>query len=74
MYIIFLSVLQKAQSDYEEKLKALSAMFSLTWDIDELSKLSSEGRDSHVAIATALDALKRPEPEYRQLNIPRKVS
>ena len=38
VYIIFLSVIQKAQSDYEEKLKAVGpseqAMFSLTWDID----------------------------------------
>ena len=46
-------------------------MFALTWDIDELDKLTTEGRNLHVDIASALDALKKPE--YRQLNIPRKV-
>ena len=49
-------------------------MFALTWDIDELSKLTSEGRSLHVDIAAALDALKRPETEHQQLNIPRKVT
>ena len=66
----------KTQSNYEEKLKAghpsEQAMFALTLDIDELDKLTTEGRNLHVDIASALDALKRPEAEHQQLNIPEK--
>ena len=49
-------------------------MFALTWDKNELGKLTSVGRNLRVDIASALDALKRPETEHQQLNIPRKVS
>ena len=66
--------LLKAQSNYEERLKAgHPPMFALTWDIDEPDKLTTDGRNLHVNIASALDALKKPEIEHRQLNIPRKV-
>ena len=45
--IVTLLELLKTQSNYEEKLKAghpsKQAMFALTWDIDELDKLTTEG-------------------------------
>ena len=76
MHVVLLELL-KAQSNYDEKLKAShpseQAMFALTWDIDELDKLTTEGRNLHVDIVTALDTLKKPETEHQQLNIPRKV-
>ena len=67
--------LQKASSAYDERLKAGQApeqtMFSLSWDIEELKTLSTEGRTLRTDIAAALDICS---PDTFQChNLPRKL-
>ena len=51
--------LQKANTEYEEKLEAGhtsdQTMFSLSWDIEELNRLNSEGRSLRTEISAAID-------------------
>ena len=73
--IFVLTELQKANSLYEEKLKAGHApeqtMFSLSWDIEELKRLSSEGHTLCTDMAAAHD-MCIPDT-FRSCNLPRKL-
>ena len=68
--------LQKASNAYDEKLKAGQApeqtMFSLSWDIEELKTLSTEGHTLRTDIAAALDICS-PDTSQRH-NLPRKLT
>lgn len=70
-----LSELQKAQSDYEDKLQANCSseqtMFALSWDIKELTQISSEVRGLREDIAAALTVLGSSTTNQQQLNLPR---
>ena len=69
--------LQSAQAAYEEKLTSghvpEQTMFALTWDIQELTQLTANGRLLHVDLATALDIASNPDADHQQLNLPRKL-
>ena len=68
--------LQKVNELYEDKLKAGStperAMFALSWDIEELKALNSEGRTLRTEISTAMDVCTTPHEQ--QCNPPRKLT
>ena len=70
-----MSELQKAQSDYEEKLQdncsSEQTMFALSWDIKELTQILIEVRGLHGDIAAALDVLSSPATSQQELNLPR---
>ena len=68
--------LQKANTEYEEKLEAGhtsdQTMFSLSWDIEELNRLNSEGRSVRTEISAAIDVCNPDTSE--QHNLPRKLT
>ena len=68
--------LQKANTEYEEKLEAGctsdQTMFSLSWDIEELNGLNSEGRSLRTKISAAIDVCNPDTSEHH--NLPRKNS
>ena len=68
--------LQKANTEYEEKLEAGhtsdQTMFSLSWDIEELNRLNSEGRSLRTEISAAIDVCNPDTSE--QHNLPRKLT
>ena len=68
--------LQKANTEYEEKLEAGhtsdQTMFSLSWDIEELNRLNSEGRSLHTEISAAIDVCNHYTS--KQHNLPRKLT
>ena len=49
-------------------------MFSLSWDIEELKKLSSEGHSIRVELSSALDVVGSADLDLQQNNLPRKLS
>lgn len=49
-------------------------MFSLSWDIEELKKLSSEGRILRVELSAAFDVASNADIAFQQYNMPRKLS
>ena len=49
-------------------------MFSLCWDIEELKKLSSEGRNLRVELSAAFDVARNADINFQQYNMPRKLS
>ena len=69
--------LQKTQAAYEDKLTsghtAEQTMFALTWDIQELTQLNTDGRTLRIDLATALDIISNPDADHQQLNLPRKL-
>lgn len=75
--VILFIELQSTQGIYEMKLKngqtAEQTMFSLTWDINELTHLVAEYRQLHVDLATALDIVSSPNTMQQHLNLPRKL-
>ena len=68
-----MSELQKAQSDYEEKLQdncsPEQTTFALSWDIKELILIEVRGLRGD--IAAALDVLSSPATSQQELNLPR---
>ena len=69
-----LSELQKAQSDYEDKLQANCSSeqtFALSWDIKELTHISSDVRGLREDIAAAQNVLGSPATSQQELNLPR---
>ena len=76
MYINYLE-LKKAQLEYEQKLKSShpseQAMFSLVWEVEELTQLCDEGHALRVEILAAQDVLNMPDTERHHHNLPRKL-
>ncbi len=69
--------LKKKQLEYEQKLKSKhpsdEAMFSLAWDVEELTQLSDKGHALRVEIVAAQDVFNKPDIERQLHNLPRKL-
>ena len=66
--------MQKANTAYEEKLGSGAqdkAMFSLSWDIEELKKLNTEGRELRIEISALCDVCTTDS--YYECNVPRRL-
>ena len=76
MYINYLE-LKKAQLEYEQKLKSShlseQAMFSLVWEVEELTQLCDKGHALRVEILAAQDVLNMLDTERHHHNLPRKL-
>lgn len=48
-------------------------MFALSWDIQELTQLTSEGRTLRADMAVALDLLSSRDTDIYEVNLPRKL-
>lgn len=63
--------LQKANTEYKEKLEARHAsdqtMFSVSWDIEELNKLNNERRSLRTEISAAIDVCNPDTTEQQNL-------
>ena len=74
--IVFNLELQRANNNYEEKLKsgcaAENTMFSLSWDIEELKYLNDEYRKMYSEIVECTNACS--SEMFQQRNIPRRLT
>ena len=71
---MLLIVLHGFNARCEETLKQGKAtdktMFSLSWDIEELKKLSSEGHSIRVELSSAMDVAGSADIDLQQNNMP----
>lgn len=69
------SELLKANSEYEDKLKsghsADQTMFALSWDVEELKTLNSEGHNIHRELQVCINCCA--PGQFEQHNIARKL-
>lgn len=70
--------LQKFNATYEKNLQegkaADKTMFSLSWDIEELKRISTERRSLRIELSTIIDAISTTDIDTQQFNLPRKLS
>ena len=48
-------------------------MFSLSWDIEELNKIATEGRKIRIELSTTLSIVSSADDGFQQQNVPRKI-
>ena len=76
--LLYFIELDNRNSDYQEKLKSKThseqKMFSLCWEIDELSTLSKFGRQMLVNTKLLLDMISGDDANLEAANFPRRLS
>ena len=78
-YNTSITVIKKNNDQLHEKLcsgkKASDKdLFSLSWTIDELSRLNSEGREMYAELLSICDLLKNESTDVIQVNMARRLS
>lgn len=75
---MFYTELEQFNTTYEEHLQSGKAsdntMFSLSWDIEELKNISTEGRMLRVELSSTLDTVSTADADFQQLNVARKIT
>ena len=72
------TVLETANTKLAERLKAAKSsndqeLFALSWKVDELGRLNTDGRTIYVEVNALIDALKKPSTNVIALNMARRV-
>ena len=75
---MFYTELEQFNTTYEEHLQSGKAsdktMFSLSWDIEELKNISTEGRRLRVELSSTLDTVSTADADFQQLNVAQKIT